>query len=61
MKVRDTARRRPAETASAGVAAALLVLLASLGIDLDPSLQKVVIAGVGLVAAVVTWWSARRA
>ena len=56
-KVKDKVRQRPAETGS--LIAALAAGLASAGVDLSADQWRMVVAGVGLVAAVVTWWRSR--
>ncbi len=51
--------QRPAEYAS--IVAALVAVLASLGVDLSADQRSVLTAVVGFVAAAVTWWKARQA
>ncbi len=58
MKALPRPSKRPAEYAS--VVAAIAAVLASLGVDLSAAQFRTLTAVVGLVAAVVTWWRARR-
>lgn len=57
-RLRSLVHRRPAETSA--IVAGIVALLASVGIDLSAQQNRILVAGVGIVAAVATWIVERR-
>lgn len=53
-KIRDKAKQRPAETATGGLAAAIVVLLAALDVDVSEAAVAAIVAGIGAIPALVT-------
>lgn len=56
-KAKRTVKRRPAETAT--IVAAIVALLAAVGVNLTDVQYQALVAVIALVPAVVTWWKAR--
>jgi hypothetical protein len=56
---KNTAKRRPAETASGTLSIAAGAIVAIFGLDLTAAQVGGIVALLGLVPALVTWWKTR--
>lgn len=53
-KIRTKAQTHPAETTAGGLAAAIVVILAALDVDVSETAVAAIVAGVGAIPALVT-------